>query len=159
MPKYKIGNMWERLNEPHNELFIVTTNNVIKNNGELVMGAGVAKQAALKFPGLPFLMGNFISKLEVPDYHFFILDEVKQWNDKYGQHVLIGALQTKRHYKDNSDVTLVKTSISKLNNYANTTNTTINCPLPGTGLGGLKKESVKKFTDKSPDNICYWSYE
>jgi len=157
MPKYKIGNMWDQLHK--NEIFLTTTNNVIKRNGALVMGAGADKQATLLFPGIEYLFGNYIKKLNVTDYHFFILEEVVQWNKAYGRSIVIGALQTVRHYNDNSDIDLVKNSVNKLNNYAKTINTTINCPMPGIGLGKLNINHVKKITDESPDNICYWVYD
>ena len=156
MAIYNVGNMWDRLKEPHNEIFLVTTNNVLKTNGELVMGAGVAKQATLRFPKIAFIMGETIRKLPT-DYNFFILDEVPSWNTLYGQHIYVGAIQTKRHYRDNSDIELVRNSIKKLNEFANTINTNINCPLPGVGLGGLKAEVVKKLTNSSPNNVKYWT--
>lgn len=39
------------------EWVCVTTNGVVKTNGHAVMGAGIAKTAALKFPGLPRRLG------------------------------------------------------------------------------------------------------
>jgi hypothetical protein len=38
----------------------VTTNNVIKRNGDLVMGAGIAKQAVQRFPRLPRILAEHI---------------------------------------------------------------------------------------------------
>lgn len=157
MPLYKQGNMWGSLKEPRNETFIVTTNNIVKRDGSLVMGAGVAKQATLRFPGVAYMMGYKVKNLD-SDYHFFVLDEIEEWNNLYSQHIVVGALQTKRHYKDPSDIRLVENSIKKLNEYANSVNSIINCPLPGTGLGGLKAEIVKKITEKGPNNIVYWTY-
>lgn len=38
----------------------VTTNNVIKRNGELVMGAGIAKKAVQCFPRLPRILAEHV---------------------------------------------------------------------------------------------------
>jgi len=38
----------------------ITTNGFVKSNGEAVMGRGVAKQAAIRFPNLPLLLGHSI---------------------------------------------------------------------------------------------------
>ena len=38
----------------------ITTNGFIKKNGEAVMGAGVAKEAAIKYPELPEKLGYSI---------------------------------------------------------------------------------------------------
>jgi hypothetical protein len=40
----------------------VTTNSIIKKNGTLVMGAGVAKQASLRYPGLPRILAEHVRK-------------------------------------------------------------------------------------------------
>ena len=40
-----------------------TSNGVVKSNGELVMGAGVAKAFADKYPGASFYFGQWVSKV------------------------------------------------------------------------------------------------
>lgn len=47
----------------HEELcLVVTTNGFVKSNGECVMGRGIAKQIASKFPEVPKLLGNTIKQ-------------------------------------------------------------------------------------------------
>ena len=41
---------------------VVTTNGFVKYNGECVMGRGIAKQIATKFPEVPKLLGNVIKQ-------------------------------------------------------------------------------------------------
>ena len=43
MPNFKTGNMWDSWDDA--DLFLITTNAVIKVNGELVMGRGIALEA------------------------------------------------------------------------------------------------------------------
>jgi hypothetical protein len=50
-----VGNIWDH----HQDGWIVvTTNGIIKSNGDAVMGAGIALEAARKFPDLPRQLGD-----------------------------------------------------------------------------------------------------
>jgi len=46
------GDIWEQ--HKLGRWIVITTNGAIKNDGSCVMGRGVAKQAADKYPELPF---------------------------------------------------------------------------------------------------------
>ena len=50
------GSMWNA-DATH---YCVTTNGIIKSNGELVMGAGIALQAKQRFPELPRLFAKHV---------------------------------------------------------------------------------------------------
>ena len=52
------GNFWDEC-EKYNAL-IVTTNGVLKNNGKLVMGKGIAKEFADMFPELQEILGDLL---------------------------------------------------------------------------------------------------
>jgi len=51
-------NIWTK--HVQGEWVCITTNNFIKANGEAVMGRGVARQAAIRFPGLAAELGGMI---------------------------------------------------------------------------------------------------
>ena len=113
----------------------VTTNGIVKSNGQLVMGAGVAKQFANRFIQLPYILGNKVSKY---GNHVFECGEVD------GTHLL--SFPTKHNYSDKSDIELIAQSATRLVKWANLNNITeqrsIFIPSPGTGLGGLSKDKV-----------------
>lgn len=44
------------------DALVITTNGFVKKNGEAVMGRGVAKEAATRFPDLPRLLGDAIKR-------------------------------------------------------------------------------------------------
>ena len=50
------GDMWSVFDQA--DLFLVTTNHVVMGDGKLVMGAGIAKQARDRFPGLDAALGQ-----------------------------------------------------------------------------------------------------
>ena len=113
----------------------VTTNGVVKSNGCLVMGAGVAKDFATAYPDLPANLGKKVST--------------------HGNHVYLGAIvdntcilsfPTKHDYRNKSDLNLIIASAKRLVKWANANNITnpnsIYIPFPGIGHGGLDKQLV-----------------
>jgi len=50
--------MWSVWSET--DLFLITANSFVKHTGQLVMGAGIARQACDRFPGLDAILGQAI---------------------------------------------------------------------------------------------------
>lgn len=53
---------WQKLLQQEECFLCITTNGTIKKNGECVMGAGIAKEAAQLFPYIPEELGHNISR-------------------------------------------------------------------------------------------------
>lgn len=51
-------NIWDKHDQ--GEIVCITTNGYVKTNGQVVMGRGVALQAAKRFPGLAIRTGGYI---------------------------------------------------------------------------------------------------
>lgn len=119
------GNIWDYLNKA--DILCVTTNGVVKPNGELVMGAGVALQASRRFPSLPKVLGRAVKE--------------------HGNHVhtgvqsgktIIVSFPTKHNWKDKSDLILIEQSITELIQLADAISAKqIVLTPPGCGNGGL----------------------
>jgi len=112
----------------------VTTNGIVKDNGELVMGAGVALEAKKQYPDLPKKLG--------------------QWVEKYGNRPFlcrdegIITFPTKQHYKHNSNVMLIRSSAEKIVAIADKYKLhSIVLPRPGCGNGGLTWDFVKPYLE------------
>ena len=105
----------------------VTTNGIVKSNGNLVMGAGIAKQFANKYPELPSILGKKVAFYgNIP---FYI---------KYPRSTGIVSFPTKNHYSDKSDLDLIVKSAKKIKLLADKFYwTKVAIPAPGVGLGGL----------------------
>ncbi|AGB50609.1 hypothetical protein Metho_2469 (plasmid) [Methanomethylovorans hollandica DSM 15978] len=115
----------------------VTTNSIIKKNGTLVMGAGVAKQASLRYPGLPRILAEHVRKNgNIP----YIVPEYR-----------IVSFPTKYNWKDPSDLSLIRESARKI---ADILPIDSSCGLskPGCGNGGLKWEQVKPLIEDILDD-------
>jgi len=113
-----------------------TTNNVIKNNGELVMGAGIAKEFAQKYSWLAKEWGRRISEKKLPkNCHIGLFCTLM----KTRPHLIY--FPTKWHWKNNSDISLIKTSIEDLCHLITIMGwKSVLLPKPGCSNGGLNWE-------------------
>lgn len=92
------GNLWDYHNRGH--WVCVTTNGVVNSAGLLIMGKGVALEAVERFPGLRRLLGSKVKQHgNVP-----ILCPAER----------IITFPTKHHYRDNSDLALIRASTEGL---------------------------------------------
>lgn len=94
-----IGNMWKI----DCDAICVTTNGIIKKNGEAVMGAGVAHQAKIRYPGLP---RELAVKLRFTGNHVYLMPQKN--------HISIVTFPTKNDWKDDSDIALIEQSCEEL---------------------------------------------
>ena len=117
----------------------ITTNGIIKKNGEAVMGAGIALQAKIKYPQLPKLLAEKIAQEGNKVYSF------KFDNDDR----TIITFPTKNHWKDDSDIELIKRSLLQLV-WMTTRNKweRVCLPRPGCSNGRLNWFDVKKYVSK-----------
>lgn len=119
------GNLWTYLAEA----IVVTTNGILDRNGHLVMGAGVAKQAKLKFQQLPEMLGRAVK--ETGNIPYYI--------PQFG----IMSFPTKHHWKNKSDIRLIEASAKQAVLLADEYKLfRIIMPPPGCGNGGLIWEDV-----------------
>jgi len=109
----------------------ITTNGVTKPNTELVMGRGVALQAKQIFPDISYKLGNLVRK---NGNHCFFLEQER-----------VISFPTKNHWKNKSEVSLIKRSCLELNDIIEQNNLdAVYLPKPGCSNGGLNWEFVKK---------------
>lgn len=119
------------------DVLAITTNGTVMENGANVMGGGIAKEAALRNPTLPFMYGSLI--------------------ERYGHHVYlipgpVPVVQpsllmfpTKDAVDEPASLQRIEHSIYEANLLANLYKwETIALPRPGAGLGGLDWEREVK---------------
>ncbi len=97
------GDMWSVFGQA--DLFLVTTNGVITRSGKLVMGAGIAKSARDRFPGLDQALG-VAAKAAGSPYGLLISP---RWPE-----ARLGAFQTKNNWTEGSSPALIEFSARKL---------------------------------------------
>lgn len=151
------GNIFDYIGKA--DCICVTTNGTIKSNGELVMGAGVAKQFYDKFKDLDIARilanklykGTPLKKMHVVNNADNICYKAIDAKDNHGTHVL--SFPTKHHFMDKGDLDLIIKSAKRAVVFADMYNLdNIIIPSPGTGCGKLNEDDVYKELDKILDN-------
>lgn len=112
-------NLWDVHRQGH--FVVVTTNGIRKANGEAVMGAGLAKQAAQRFSSLPKRLGELLRER---GNHVYVFPDLK-----------IITMPTKEHWRAPSPLWLIERSCKELARLQ--LPGPIYLPRPGCGLGGL----------------------
>lgn len=135
--KYDTGDLWKY----EADYRVVTTNGIVKRNGEAVIGAGVAKQAATRYPALPKYLGEHIQT------HGNVLGVFPE----YG----VITFPTKDHWRSQSSLELIRTSVAALHKqfaaYTVKKEKTVVTVPPGTGLGGLSWTQVQPIMEQ----VCH----
>lgn len=126
--KEVFGNLWE-----FDGIIAITTNGFVKRVGTCVMGRGCAKQATIRFPGLPHKLGTRIS---AEGNHVFYFPE----------HRLI-TFPVKHTWWEVADLGLIERSARELLKLIEVKKIkeAVYLPRPGCGNGRLKWEGVKKL--------------
>lgn len=145
------GNLWEMQAEAK----VIPTNGVTKDAGgypkvaQAVMGAGLAKQVAQKWPALPFLLGARLEESGNQLYVFMVPLHLRQ---SLGCLYII-TFPTKYHWKDAGDINLLEHSTKQLENIACVLGLkNVILPFVGTGLAGLDYLQVFAILERNLDN-------
>lgn len=132
------GNIWNWHEEGH--LLVIPTNVGFNSSGENIMGAGLAKQAALRFPDLPKLYGDYCQKTK-EESQVVLFNHMKliMFPTK-----ALNTLQPWLSWKNNSTLELIEQSAKQLNQIKLTRQEKeiIVLPLVGCGHGGLRPSDV-----------------
>lgn len=139
MLEMSIGNNGNIFELPqNNEAVCVTTNGIVKTNGQAVMGAGIAKQADQLFH-LSNLLGKYLKQY---GNRAFNLGRFQRPN---GDVFTVFSFPTKHDWKEDSDITLICKSAEQLMQMCDKFGIT-KCFLPpvGCGCGRLNYETTVK---------------
>lgn len=151
------GNIFDYIGKA--DCICITTNGTIKSNGELVMGAGVAKQfydmynnefdIARRLANKLY-KGSKINKLHVVDQKDNICYLALNAKHNKGTHVL--SFPTKNHFMDKGSLDLIIQSAKRAVIFANIYNcNSIIISSPGTGCGRLNENEVYNELNKILD--------
>ena len=165
--KYCTGNILEQIGKV--SAICITTNGFTKNNGDAVMGMGIAKQMAEKFPELPTLLGrairangncvNYLTTLQghtgrsTRIYSFPVKpisllmpnqDAINRLVVSHGKkHARIGAYVPGFHCKANVEI-IRRSALELLEVHKRDNLSSVILPLPGCGAGELSfKKNVE----------------
>lgn len=143
------GNMWDAFGKG---IFMVTTNPIIKHDGGVVMGRGIALEAKTRFPDLPYLFGARLNENKgVP-----FVDYIAHFN-----HVPIWYFMVKSHWNRPADLKIIENSVKDLLTciIENENDLRFDLNFPGIGNGKLHREDVLPLLQSLPDNVHVWEYD
>jgi hypothetical protein len=148
-------------------LFLITTNASTRADGRLVMGAGIARQARDRFPGLDARLGDVVACLAQDkvafshrgrEYHF--------WSPGY--HTLVspdwpqarpGLFQVKQRFCDPASLDLIERSVGMLCWWCQQhPEAQVHLNFPGIGNGRLAQDDVLPLIGELPDSVHVWQY-
>jgi hypothetical protein len=136
---------WEAAIQNDTNAIVCTTNNVVRKNGSLVMGRGIAKEFKERFKYLEWNWGEIVQNIKddgEEDYHLLVSGPRRL---EHAQVYVVG-LQTKRFWGEDSPIDLVVKSCNRLKELASLLNwKKVVMPKPGCGNGNLKWREVKKL--------------
>lgn len=132
------GNLWT-----YPALYrIITTNGAVRKDGACVMGRGCAREAAERFPRLPYQLGQHI----------------KQHGNKVciflSYHLI--SFPVKHHWREKADLHLIQESVGTLGEFLDAIldpKDVVVMPRPGCGNGGLDWNNVRPLLVGLPDNV------
>lgn len=148
MAKFRKGNMLEHLDEC--ELAFITTNAMVKKDGSLVMGRGIAQQVRDMFPGIDKAFGKRITECKLHQKEYNIISQNLEPK--------IYAFQVKYSWWEEADLTLIRNSTNMLGETAcKNMDKQFFLNYPGVGNGKLKTEDVAPIVEQLPDNVTIWT--
>lgn len=117
-----------------NEAAAITTNGVIRKNGDAVCGKGQALEAKTIFPGLEAQLGQYLRRYGNRAFYMGV-------HEIGGQFTSLVTFPTKHHYRDNSNLVLIEKSAHQVKQIADKFELSkIYLPPVGCGLGKLDYE-------------------
>ena len=165
--KMRRGDMLDVIEQSH--MFVISTNGILKRDGSLVMGGGIAKQIADRYPSIPAQAGELIKS------GGFKRTRESNWKysgTSYNYEFLqlpgtsICLLQVKSAWWDNAKLFLLYKSVLALRDsidrfvVENKCDPVVHMNLPGVGLGGLSRNIVlNQIEPVLPDCVTVWEYE
>lgn len=162
------GNIWDLA--PDFDAVVITTNGFVKKNGEAVMGKGIAKEAAQRYPELPKLLGKAIQTFGNVVWAInFSEDGSEPWIITFPVKPIVGP-NGEPGWRVSADLDLIKTSfiyltgmspnedivgvINNINRHPDVRFHISNVilPRPGCGNGKLEWEDVKPLAEQYLDD-------
>lgn len=129
------ANLWNFYRWENKSPICITTNGIIKGDGKLVMGAGIAKEATQQIKGIDEKLGILVSLYGNNPYYIYELGVI--------------SFPTKHHFKDKSPIELIAQSAIMIRKIWETYRlNSIYSTWPGCGNGGLTKEIVEPVLSK-----------
>ena len=146
MPQFEKGNMFDVWGST--SLFLFTSNPIVNRQGLAVMGRGIAKQVADRYPSVRQQFGRLLSSATMPS-----VGVIGMYDNQ-----LVGWFRVKDHWAEPARLSIINTSANLLKIIAEGYER-VDMNFPGIGNGQLNREEVLPLLADIPDNVHIWEYE
>lgn len=144
------GDMWSVFGKT--TIFMITTNPIMKKDGSIVMGRGIAKQAKEKFPSIPFDFGEQRRKMFLNTYNVGYIGTYEDQDVWY--------FMVKDHWANKARLDIISNACAEIKTWVSFSEKgeRIDLNFPGIGNGGLTREEVLPIIETLPNNVHVWEY-
>lgn len=132
------GDLWQLALDLKADAVVITTNGFVKKDGTAVMGRGVAREAAERYPDLPKRLGKYLTAYGNKRFIFHEDD------------IIVITFPVKHNWWERADPKLIEESALALWTSVEHVHTEIKCvvlPRPGCGNGGLDWADVRPILE------------
>jgi hypothetical protein len=141
------GNMWDVFD--NTDIFMITTNPIMRQDGAIVMGRGIALEAKSRFPELPYQFGIAYKESQNRNVgmigRFGLMDTPIWW------------FMVKEHWREPAQLSIIKESVKILKQIKVSKRVDLN--FPGIGNGRLAQEAVLPLLEELENNVHVWEYK
>lgn len=142
------GDMWSVFGRT--DMFLITTNPIINKQGLAVMGRGMAKQIADRFPRIREDLSRLLRVY--PHVNIGYIGRYDEQN--------VSCFMVKDHWKAEAKLPIIEESAKQLRDVARRNSAhRYDLNFPGIGNGRLPREAVLPLLTELPDNVHVWEYE
>jgi hypothetical protein len=141
------GDMWSVFFDT--DVFMITTNPIIRKDGAVVMGRGIAAEAKDRYPDLPYDFAASLSCYGNEGVDFI----------GYYEYTRIYYFMVKDHWAKSAEIEIIRNSVNRLKYLFGYSDERVDLNFPGIGNGGLPRDHVLPFLQDLPDNIHIWERE
>lgn len=148
------GDMWSVFGKT--DLFLITTNPIINKQGLAVMGRGIAKQMADRYPEVREDFAQAMHMLRDTDCWPCYTDTIGGYG--YPKQT-VGFFMVKDHWAAPARLDIIQKSVDELCAWLqDDPKERVDLNFPGIGNGRLSREEVLPLLQKLPDSVHVWEY-
>ena len=137
------GDMWSVFHET--DVFMITTNPIIRKDGAVVMGRGIAYEAKTRYPELPYEFAEMYTKYPNNIGYIGEFDGTRvYW------------FMVKEHWAKDADPSIISKSVDEIIDMFGYSSERVDLNFPGIGNGKLSRREVLPILWKLPSNIHIW---
>lgn len=153
--QFERGDMWSVFGKT--DMFLITTNPVINKAGLAVMGRGIAKQMADRYPEVREDFANTMQIIKTAGMWPCFCDSIGAYG--YPKQP-VGFFMVKDHWAAPAKPDVIKRAVDELCSWIiDTQYSRVDLNFPGIGNGKLSREDVLPLLEPLPDCVHIWEYD